>query len=326
MGLESFLTMEDSILITGANGFIARSLSKELKKKNKFKNVLGTTRSLQQVDNYDRVFPIGDIEKIESWKVILKDVHVVVHLAGRAHITREKFKNPLEKFRKVNRDATVKLAKECISAGVRRFIFVSSIGVLGEQKTGEVFTQDSIANPIEPYAISKYEAEVELKKLAKDNHAFELVIIRPPLVYGPDAPGNFHRLVKLISLGLPLPFGAMNNYKTMVSLDELTDFLVYCIESGQVIGLSLLIGDKKNWSTSELIQKIAILLGKSTYNIPIPVSLLKLLTMFIGMRSAIDKLNAQLVIDNHTELKKLGWNSKIDPETAMENTIKNFHF
>ena len=208
------------VLITGVNGYVGNRLHLVLKQHNF--SVSGSVRELEESGCIENKFIVtGDISSFDNWHQVLSDIDIVIHLAAMAHIISETSDESqmLDKYRAVNRDATLRLAQGAVDAGVRRFVYVSSIGVLGNTTIDYIFDNRSNYNPQESYAVSKMEAEVGLKKIVELSN-MEVVIVRPPLVYDPSSPGNFYRLLKLVDIGLPLPLGGMDAKKSMFSLDN----------------------------------------------------------------------------------------------------------
>jgi nucleoside-diphosphate-sugar epimerase len=231
----------------------------------------------------------------------------VVHLAARAHVLKETSQNPEAEFLKFNRDVTLTLAKQMAEKGMKRFVFISSIGVNGAETIGnECFSEQSQPKPTTLYGKSKYAAEVELKKLCLEL-GFELVIIRPPLVYGNDAPGNFGKLVGLVGKKLPLPFGMVNNNKSYVSVTNLADFIVLCCTHKKAAGETFLVADDDFISTKNLIKEIGKAINVSVVMLPIPKSILTFLLDVIGKQSMAVQLLSDLKVDNTKAKNLLGW-------------------
>lgn len=242
------------ILITGQNGFIGKALFNSLQQQKH--QVRGTVRNKQKTQKNKDILVVGNIDSTTDWKDPLADVEVVIHLANRAHILNEKVADPLAIFREVNVAGTIQLAKQAVESGVKRFIFVSSIKVNGEQTNKHPFTASDKPNPQDPYAISKLEAENALREIARHS-SMEIVIIRPPLVYGQGVKGNFERLTRLIKTGIPLPFASISNKRSLISLENLVQILAKTVTHSKVVNQTLLVSDKEDLSTPQLIKKIA---------------------------------------------------------------------
>ena len=290
------------ILVTGASGFIGNELLKHLA----FASVIAVSRTPQK--NFENVeWKHFSLETLLKKGTFSGNYDVAIHLAGRAHILNENSDNPLAEFRKVNKNISLELVKQLVANGLKRFIFVSSIGVNGVTTENESpFTENSIVKPHSPYAISKYEAEVELIKLAK-KLSFELVIVRPPLVYGKNAPGNFGKLVEIVKTQLPLPFGAINNKRSYVSVANLASFLEVCVTHPKAANETFLISDGFPVSTTALLKKLNKCFGGKAILLPIPKILLNFVFLIFGKKSMAVQLLDDWVVDTSKASSLLGW-------------------
>lgn len=305
-----------NILITGAGGFIAKSLASSLTNH----KLIGLARNNFQTQAFDHII-ISDITAISSHEKALADIDVVIHCAARAHNTKEKVSrlSALELFRAINTEATLQLAQCAAKKNVRRFIFLSSIGVNGNQ-SDTPFTEQCAENPHDLYAISKHEAEQGLREIA-NNTDMEVVIIRPPLVYGPNPPGNFSTLLKWVNKGLPLPLGAIHNKRSFIALDNLVDFIARCADpdlTPAAANETFLIADNQDVSTTELLQKVASAYEKPSRLIPVPEKLLWLSTKIIGKEKIAAQLLASLQIDISKAQRLLNW----QPVITMDEQLK----
>jgi nucleoside-diphosphate-sugar epimerase len=282
------------ILITGQNGLIGKALFSLLQQQNH--QVRGAVRNERQADKDQNIVVVGDISSETDWKAALADAEVVVHLANRAHVLNDQVKDPLTVFREVNVDGTIQLAKQALESKVKRFIFISSIKVNGEKTDEHSFSAEDRPNPQDPYAVSKLEAENALREISAQS-TMEIVIIRPPLVYGQGVKGNFKRLSRLVELGIPLPFASIKNKRSLISLEKLVQLLSRAIIDPTVANQTLLVSDNKDLSTPQLIKKIAKSIGKPERLFPFPVKLLKILGKLTGQRKAISRLTENLQID-----------------------------
>lgn len=299
-------------LVTGASGFIGGLLCNALMARGYVVKGIGRRpiTSPQRLD-YDCL----DLES-DPLDGLCRGVETVVHLAGRAHILNDKEKDPLSAFRRANVDATLRLAKEAMRSGVRRFIFVSSIGVSATETTNSKISELSGNNPSTPYALSKFEAEEALKELVK-NSSMELVIIRPPLVYGGNAPGNFHRLLKIVQLGMPLPFLAANNQRSMIALDNLIDFIAHCIKHPAAAGELFLISDGTDVSTADIVRSVASGMGRTARLIYVPVGAIRLGAKLLGKENMFSQLFGSLVIDSRKAHQLLDWTPPLGTTEAL---------
>jgi len=310
------------IFVTGASGFIGQSICKHLI--NSKYTVCGGVRDKTSIPNTSMIkyLNVGDIALQKNWKNILAGYDCVIHCAGRAHVINEIKINSLETYRLINLKSTAELAKQCSIAGVKRMIFLSSIGVLGSNTNNrKPFLYSDKPNPTENYALSKYEAEQELFKISKET-GLEIVVIRPPLVYGPFAPGNLKRLIRIISYGIPLPFGLINNKKSLIGIDNLIDFITLCIEHPSAVGKTFLVSDNEDISTPDLISSIAYNMGRSTRLFPLPIALLKLSSQIIGRQSEINRLIGSLQVDTNYTRKLLNWTPPLSFKEGIRRMIK----
>jgi nucleoside-diphosphate-sugar epimerase len=298
------------ILLTGATGFIGQALSIELL--NQGFNLTVALRKKNNLfsDNVNQVV-VGNLSSNTDWGQILEKVDCVVHLAGKAHVIDKSKESILDEFKKINTDLTLSLAKQSAESGVKRLVFLSSIGVNGNQNN-KPFTEDDIPNPQEPYAISKYEAEQGLSKISKKS-GLEVVIIRPPLVYGPNAPGNFGRLIcwAKSKFLFPLPLGSIHNQRSLVAIDNLVDFIITCIVHKDASNEIFLISDNQDISTTQLLRKVAKAAKKKVFLLPIPVKLMVFMASILGRSEDATRLFSSLQVDSSKAKKILDWHPKI---------------
>lgn len=304
-------------LVTGAGGFVGSALLNALKANGV--EVRGTVR---EPDGGD-CLAIGNISADTDWSLALSGVDTVIHTAARVHLMSDSASDPLSEFRKINVDATLNLARQAADARVNRFIFISSIKVNGEStRPGESFSADDKASPADPYAISKWEAEVGLQQLAEET-GMEMVIIRPPLVYGPGVGGNFASLMRWVDRGWPLPFGAIDNRRSLVALDNLIDFIVVCMDHVAAANQTFLVSDDEDLSTRDLVERIAAAMAKRARLVPIPVWLLSMVAGLLGKRDLAQRLCGSLQINLAKERRLLDWKPAVSVNEAMLNAVNN---
>lgn len=303
-----------TVCITGSTGFIGQHLAQTLGSRTDHKLML-PVREIQSSDIRSDVSLFADLSDITEDYFSKNNCDVVIHLAARAHVTSEYLTDPLQEFRKINCHLTLELARKAASAGVKRFIFLSSIGVNGISNLKPFKVTDKPA-PVESYALSKLEAEIGLLDIAKTTD-MEVVIIRPPLVYGPKAPGNFGKLTALVKSGVPLPFGTVNNKRSMVSLSNLTHLITTCIETPQAANQTFLVSDDYDLSTTELLRMMGKAAGKSLLLLPMPVSLLKIAARLVGKQGIIDRLCGNLQIDIEHTKNTLNWQPVVTVQDAI---------
>ncbi len=306
------------ILVTGANGFLGRALSLELKAK-RFA-VRGALRAEAEVGEV----PIGDIGPDTNWEEALVGVDVIVHAAARAHIMSDASGDPLSQYRKVNVEGTLNLARQAATASVKRFIFISSIKVNGESTLpGKPFTADDQPMPEDPYGVSKWEAEVGLHRLASET-GMEVVIIRPPLVYGPGVKANFLRLMRWINRGLRLPLGSIDNKRSLVAVDNLVDLIITCLEHPAAANQVFLAGDGQDVSTTELLRAIGKALGKPARLYPCPAGLLVVAASLVGKKSMAERLIGNLQVDISRTHSLLDWEPPVSLEEGLHKVAQDF--
>lgn len=311
------------ILVTGSNGFVATALINTLIEKMGY-DVIGAVRRPVVSGVLGKLAVVGEINSLTDWKPYLSDVEVVIHTAARAHIINETAANPLEAFRRTNVSGTLNLAYQAAIAGVRRFIFLSSIGVNGKYtRFGQKITADDLPVPHDPYSLSKYEAEQGLRQLAAET-GLEVVIIRPPLVYGAHAPGNFGRLIQVLSKRLPLPLGAIHNKRSLVALDNLVDLIITCLDHLAAANQTFLVSDGEDLSTTELLRRMGLALGRPARLIPMPASLLEAGAAFLGRREMAQRLCRSLQVDISKTRTLLGWNPPISVDEGLRRTARKF--
>jgi nucleoside-diphosphate-sugar epimerase len=310
-------------LITGANGFVGKALCTELARRDFY--VRGAIREpLSSPElSYD-VVSVGNIGSETDWTEALKGVGVVVHLAARVHVMRDKAVDPLIEFRAVNAEGTLNLARQAAKTNVQRFVYLSSIKVNGEQTLpGQPFTEQDVPTPLDPYGISKYEAEVGLLKIVQQT-GMEIVVIRPPLVYGPGVKANFLSMMHAIYKGIPLPLGAIHNRRSLVALDNLVDLILTCIDHPAAANQVFLVSDGEDMSTTELLQRTAVALGKSVQLLPIPQGLLALGLKMLGKKDLAQRLCGSLQVDINKTRNVLGWRPPISVEEGLRKTAEEF--
>ena len=309
------------VLVTGAGGFVGRALIAETTARGNL--VRGTSRLQGGVrENIDSVV-ITDVGPCTDWGRALNGCDVVIHLAARAHVMTEADLDPLLAYRQVNVQGTFNLARQAATIGVQRFLFVSSIGVNGAETFEQPFTDQVGVAPHSPYAVSKYEAELGLQALAKDT-GMEVVIIRPPLVYGPNAPGNFGSLMRWLNRGIPLPLGAIHNQRSLVALDNLVDLIITCLTHPAAANQTFLVSDGEDLSTTELLRRMGVALGKPARLVPIPVSVLKLGAALLGKPEIAQRLCGSLQVDMSKTRDLLGWTPPFSVDEGLKKAARGY--
>lgn len=319
------------VLVTGASGFVGKALVRRMASKSGY-SVIAAVRVFERgglsfEDSHDtavRWVELGDLAGAEPIPDLFADVDVVVHCAARVHVMYEADADPLAAFRAVNVHGTLKLANAAAQAGVKRFVFLSSVKVHGESSScGKPFTSDASLCPGEPYAISKMEAEKALLELAAET-GLEVVIVRPPLVYGPGVRANFHSMMKWLDRGVPLPLGAIRNCRSLVALDNLVDLLTVCLDHPRASGQAFLVSDGEDLSTTELLRRLGVALGKPARLVPVPAVLLSSAGALLGKRAVTERLCGSLQLDIVKTRSLLGWSPPVSVARALAMTAADF--
>ena len=297
--------MPQSVLVTGANGFVGRRLCLEMTRRGY------TVRAAVREPNRTfslagEVVVVGDIGQHTDWSAAVAGVDVIVHLAARVHVMREKVLQPLDAFRAVNVVPTERLARAAVTRGVKRFVYVSSIKVNGEATTDKPFAPDDVPYPQDAYAVSKWEAEQVLRRVAKEM-GLEVVVVRPPLVYGPGVGGNFLRLLKLIERGIPLPLASIDNRRSIIYVGNLVDALIACTARPAAAGNAYLVSDGEDISTPQLIGELARLMRRSARLWPFPSVLLRSAGWLTGKAAEVERLIGFLQVDSSRIRSELDW-------------------
>jgi nucleoside-diphosphate-sugar epimerase len=310
------------ILATGATGFVGRALIARL---------LADGESVRAaVRGHPDSAPlpvaqvvVGDLGAETDWRPALRGIETVVHCAARVHVMRETASDPLADFRRVNVAGTLALARQAAAAGVRRFVFLSSIKVNGEATPpGQPFTALDAPAPVDPYGISKREAEDGLMALSRET-GLEIAIIRPVLVYGPGVKGNFRSLIRWLDRGVPLPLGGIHNKRSLVALDNLVDLIATCVRHPAAAGGTFLVSDDEDMSTSELLRRTAAALGRRPRMVAVPAGLLRVAATTVGRGEMVQRLVGSLQVDITATRRTLGWAPVVSVDEALRRTVRS---
>ncbi|WP_251360141.1 NAD-dependent epimerase/dehydratase family protein [Kangiella sp. TOML190] len=313
--------MKAKVLVTGSSGFIGSALSNEFLTRGY--EVIGASRTNTIESSKFSFYKIPGLSEYIDWKPLFEEVDVIIHTAARAHILNDRATDPLSEFNKVNVDATIELAKQAISAKVKRFVFISSVGVSGSRTKGRPLDENIAYEPVEAYAISKLLAEKKLTDVVRGTNT-ELVIIRPTLVYSHEAPGNFKNLLKLVSTKLPLPFGSTQNKRSFVFLDNLVDFIILAAKHPKAAGNSYLISDGHDISTNALISNLRLGMGVRKGLFPFAAILMKGVLSVLGRRKMYSQLFEDLQVDISKARVELAWTPILGVEDALKLTGKRY--
>lgn len=310
------------IFVVGATGFVGKMLCRNLVARGY--PVKGAVRSRQRLSDLPSQMEyhlIDDIGPYTDWAGVLEHVDTVIYLAARVHVMEETSTDPLDEYRRVNTAGAERLAYAAAKAGVRRIIYLSTIKVNGEKTTDHPFTEEDVANPDDPYATSKWEAEQILRRVSSET-GVEVVIIRPPLIYGAGVGGNFLRLLEWVNRDVPLPLARVYNRRSLIYLGNLVDAIVACIGHQDAAGETFVMSDGEDVSTPDLIRLIAKAMNKRARLIPLPVMLLKAAGALTGKGPEIERLTGSLCIDSSKIRKVLGWKPPYTLEEGIRETVK----
>jgi nucleoside-diphosphate-sugar epimerase len=310
-------------LVTGATGFVGGALLMRLVADRESNGVVAAVRrkadlrfeGLRQVE-------VGDMLPTTDWSLALQGVDAVVHCAARVHVMKHDGIEPLQAYHDVNVYGTLNLAIQAAKAGVHRFVFISSIKVNGEStRPGHPFTADDVPAPLDPYGVSKLDAEQGLRDIEAQT-GMDVVIVRPPLVYGPGVKANFASMMHWVASGIPLPLGAIYNARSMVALDNLVDLLATCLKHPAAAGQTFLVSDVEDVSTTELIRRTAKAMGKKGLLLPVPAFVLGWGGAMLGKSSVAQRLCDSLQVDITKTRHMLGWSPPITLDQGLKKAVE----
>lgn len=314
--------MSNKILVTGATGFVGSALVERLLSQKH--EVVALVRQRNAIVAPQVQISVMPEQGTDLSSVRFDDVAAVVHCAARVHVMNDTSVDPLAEFRAVNVDLTLDLARRAAAAGVRRFIFVSSIKVNGEATApGSSFKSDDVPAPLDPYGISKMEAEQGLLRVSQET-GIEIVIIRPVLIYGPGVKANFRSMMSWLDKGIPLPFGAIRNKRSLVSLDNLVDLIMTCLDHPAAANQTFMVSDGEDVSTTELLSRMAAALGKPARLIPVPAALMNIAAKILGRADIAQRLNGSLQVDISKTREVLGWSPIKSLDEGLAKTANDF--
>ena len=310
------------VLVTGANGFVGQAVLLRLNGMSGATAIGSVRRAAMVADAGAPLVTVGELAAQTDWSGALAGVQAVIHTAARVHVMQEAVADPLAEFRRVNVEGTLNLARQAAAAGVRRFVFVSSIKVNGEAtQLGAPFTADDAPAPLDAYGVSKMEAEQALRKIARQT-GIEVAIIRPPLVYGPGVKANFAAMMRWLKRGVPLPLGAIRNQRSLVALDNLVDLIVTCLSHPAAANQTFLASDGEDVSTTELLRRMGQALGHPALLIPLPASVLKVAAALVGKSDVAQRLCGSLQVDISKTRQLLGWTPPLSLDEGLNKAAE----
>jgi len=311
------------VLVSGATGFVGGAMVRRLVADHACKGVVAAVRrKVESQPEGGRQVQVGDLLPTTDWGLALQGIDAVVHCAARVHVMHDDAMDPLQVYREVNVNGTLNLALQAAQAGIGRFVFVSSIKVNGEAtRLGRPFTADDVPSPLDPYGVSKLEAEQGLRDIEAQT-GMEVVIVRPPLVYGPGVKANFAYMMRWVARGIPLPLGAIHNARSMVALDNLVDLLVACLQNPAAAGHTFLVSDGQDVSTTELLRRTAQAMGKKAFLLSVPAFVLELGATLLGKRAVAQRLCGSLQVDIDKTRHLLGWNPPLTLDQGLKKAVE----
>jgi nucleoside-diphosphate-sugar epimerase len=312
------------VLVTGANGFVGRATLARLSNDATWTARAAVRRHVANSPAGSETIAVGDLGPDTEWRTAVRNADAVIHAAARVHVMRDTAGDPLALFRRVNVQGTERLAQEAAEAGVRRFVYISSIKVNGESTPlGAAFTERSIPHPADPYGISKHEAETALAEIGRAT-GMEVVVVRPPLVYGPGVKANFLSMMKWINRGLPIPLGSVHNRRSLVAVDNLADLIVEALGNPRAANQTFLASDGEDLSTSDLMRRVGAALGRPARLVPVPTSLLIASLAAIGKRRIAERLLWSLEVDSSKARSLLDWRPPLTVDAGLRLAAEAF--
>ncbi|MEW6267176.1 MAG: SDR family oxidoreductase [Thermodesulfobacteriota bacterium] len=317
------LSFSETLIITGANGFIGRAVCAEAAALGyRVRTVVRTAGRAEGLPSGVETFPLGDIGPQTDWRDALAGGRAVIHLAARVHQVHDPAPDPLAAHRAVNLDGTIRLAQAAAAQGLKRLVFLSSVKVNGEGRD-RPYTEADRPAPADPYGLSKWEAEQALSRLASEN-GLEVAILRPPLVYGPGVKANFLRLLEMVKSGLPLPLASVNNRRGLLFLGNLVSAILACLNHPEAAGRTYLVSDGEDVSSPELIRRLARVMKRPARLLPCPPLVLRWAGRIMSRTDEVERLLGSLAVDDSLIRRELGWNPPYTLDQGLQETVEWF--
>ncbi|MGI0116910.1 UDP-glucose 4-epimerase family protein [Zooshikella sp. RANM57] len=315
-----------SVLVTGASGFLGKNICSNLEASSCYvRSVFRHENSIPNDVSFADSIIVGEIDSQTNWRNVLRGIEVIIHTAARVHIMNDNNPDPYQEYYEINVEGTLNLAQQAVQAGIKRFIFISSIKVNGEETIYKShFTPEDNPHPSDPYSVSKYEAEKELLKISQKT-GIDVVIIRAPLIYGPGVKGNFLKLMNILYKKTPLPLGLIkDNARSLVALDNLVDLIKVCLDHPKAANEIFLVSDDLDMSTTELLSKMSKALGVNLYLLPIPDKVLRVFASLLGKSDIYHRLCGSLRVDISKTKELLGWKPPYTVDEVLVNTANYY--
>jgi nucleoside-diphosphate-sugar epimerase len=310
------------LLVTGGSGFVGSAVIAQALSDSTWEVRASVRNHAPDHAGVEQVL-VGDLSAQTDWRRAVTGVDTIVHTAARVHVMHDRNADPLNEYRRVNVEGTLNLARQADDAGVRRFIFLSSIKVNGERTLFQPYTADDAPAPLDPYGISKFEAEQRLRRIAQETR-MEVVIIRPVLVYGPGVKANFHTLMRWLYRGVPLPLAAISNRRSLVAIENLVDLLLTCARHPAAGNQTFLVSDGEDLSTPTLLRRLSHALGRPAKLFPVPTALLTTGARILGRGDAAQRLCGSLQVDISKTRELLDWSPPVNVDTTLKRTAQYF--
>lgn len=310
------------VLVTGANGFVGKALLREMVKQD-IPVIAAVRKDCQKIFNGIECVEVSDLSGKQDWSPVLKDIDSVVHTAARVHIMEGNESKTQYVYNQVNTEATLNLARQAVKADVRRFIFLSTIKVNGEvTQLGTLFNEKIKSPPVDYYAFSKWKAEQGLMHIAEET-GMEVVIIRPPLIYGPGVKGNLAKIIKSIRLGIPLPLGALNNRRSLLAMENLVNFIQLSLTHPKAANETFVLADGEDVSTTQLLKKVAAAMNKKVWLLPVPISWMAFPAKLFGKQALVERLFGSLQVDSKKARELLKWSPVISMDEQLKEMVND---